>query len=56
MDAMHFSFPSPTSLPCNDLELEGFFAVLEDIFPLLECIFLVLEGGKEVGIRRYKVR
>ena len=55
MDAVHFRSPLPTGLPYDDLELKGFFALLEGICPKLECIFLVLEGGTEVGMGRCKV-
>ena len=47
MNAVRFRFPPPTDLPCDDLQLKGFFAVLEGIFSVLEHIFLVLEGGIE---------
>ena len=48
VDAIRFRFPPPTCLPCDDLELGGFFAALEGIFPVLERIFLVFERGTEV--------
>ena len=46
VDALRFRFPSPTTLPCDDLELGGFFVALEGIFPVLERIFLVFEIGR----------
>ena len=55
MDAARFRFPPLTGLPYDDLELEVLFTALEGIFPVLECIFLVLGGGTEVGMGRCKV-
>ena len=55
MDAVRYRFPPPTGLPCDDSELEGFFAELEGIFLVLDCIFLVLEGETEVEMGRCKV-
>ena len=48
VDAVRFRFPPPTGLPYNDLELRGFIAALEGIFPVLEHIVLVFERGTEV--------
>ena len=55
VDAVRFRFPPPTTLPCDDLELGGFFVALEGTFPVLERIFLVFERGIEVEWRRCEV-
>ena len=56
IEAVRFRFPSSTGFPCDDLELGGFFVILEDILLVMERIFWVFEweiqveqGGYVVG-------
>ena len=48
LGAVRFHFALPNGLPSDDLELRGFFAALEGIFPVLDHIFLVFEQGIDV--------
>ena len=55
VNAVRFCFSPPTALPCDYLELGGFFVALEGIFPVLERIFLVSERGIKVEWGGYEV-